>query len=78
MASMPDVSSRFIEDCHAAIEEAAGPLLRRAQDAGAVRPDLTLRELLELTHAITSGTKPDQVERRLSLLLDGIRVSGGA
>ena len=75
MASMPDVSSRFIEDCHAAIEDAAGPLLRRAQDAGAVRPDLTLRELLELTHAITSGTRPDQVERRLSLLLDGIRVT---
>ena len=57
MASMPDVSSRFIEECHAEIEEAAGPLLRRAQDAGAVRPDLTLRELLELTHAITSGTR---------------------
>lgn len=74
MTSMPGVSSRFIEDCHAAIEDAAGPLLRRAQDAGAVGPDLTLRELLELTHAITSGTGPDQVERRLSLLLDGIRV----
>lgn len=77
MASMPDVSSRFIEDCHAAIEEAAGPLLSRAQEAGAVRPDVTLRELLELTHAITSATRPDQVERRLSLLLDGIRVTEG-
>lgn len=75
MASMPDVPSRFIEDCGAAIEEAAGPLLRRAQEAGAVRPDLTLRELLELTHAITSGTAPDRVERRLSLLLDGIRIA---
>ena len=75
MASMPDVSSRFIEDCHTAIENAAGPLLRHAQEAGAVRSDLTLRELLGLIHAITSGSGPDQIDRRLSLLLDGIRLS---
>jgi AcrR family transcriptional regulator len=74
MASMPEVSSHFIADCHDAIEAAAGPLLQRAQEAGAVRSDLTLRELLEVTHAIASAT--DRVDRRLSLLLDGIRTSG--
>jgi AcrR family transcriptional regulator len=73
MASMPDVSSQFIEECHTAIDEAAGPLLRRAQEAGTVRADLTLRELLGVVHAITSGSGPDQVDRRLSLLLEGIR-----
>jgi hypothetical protein len=49
MGGMRERLSRFIEACHEAIRAAAGPLLRRAQDAGAVRADVELTDLLSLT-----------------------------
>jgi hypothetical protein len=52
---------------------AATPLLRRAQEAGAIRPDVTAPELVKLTHAIARvSSGPDETGRLLSLLLEGL------
>lgn len=71
---LPTVSSEFIAECHDAIRAAAAPLLARAQAAGAVRSDVTLADLLKMTHAIAGTTDgAAQTDRLLSLLLDGMR-----
>jgi AcrR family transcriptional regulator len=72
-ARMPDAPTGFIAECHDAIRAAATPLLSRAQEAGAIRPDVAVPELLKLTHAIAWVTDgPEQTDRLLSLLLDGL------
>jgi AcrR family transcriptional regulator len=78
MASMPDVPRQFVVDCHEAIRAAAAPLLRRAQEAGTVRADVVLTDLLSLTHAIArvaeaANDETDRAARLLSLLMDGVR-----
>jgi AcrR family transcriptional regulator len=63
---------------HDTLRAAAASLLDRAQADGSVRPDLTVAELLRLTHGlllVAELTAPDpgaQVDRLLSLLLTGI------
>jgi AcrR family transcriptional regulator len=63
---------------HDTLREAAGSLLDRAQADGSVRPDLTVAELLRLTHGLllvaelTAEDTGAQVDRLLSLLLTGI------
>jgi AcrR family transcriptional regulator len=64
------------DPCHTMLTEAATPLLQSAQQAGAVRPDVTLTDLLTLVTAIATATEaagdPDGAERLLSLALNGI------
>jgi AcrR family transcriptional regulator len=57
------------------MRDAAARLLARAQDAGVVRPDLTITELLRLTNgiAVAAEGRPDDVHRLLSLFVDGWR-----
>jgi AcrR family transcriptional regulator len=76
-AAMQEEGSALTE-CMAMLRSAAGDVLGRAQQAGAIRPDITVPELLRLVHAIfltadqtAEGT--DQIDRLLSLLLDGLR-----
>jgi AcrR family transcriptional regulator len=57
---------------HSAIFDAALPLLTAAQDAGAIRPDLTLMELMALTAAVARAGDPAHAERFLDVLLEGI------
>lgn len=61
--------------CRAEIDVAGEPLLRRAQDAGVARADLTFDDFLRLLSGITSGTFADdaQRDRVLAIALDGIR-----
>lgn len=63
--------------CREDLVAAATALLTRAQQAGAVRPDVTAIDLLRLCHAVALVTQraadgPDQAERMLSLMLDGV------
>ncbi|HEV3294293.1 MAG TPA: helix-turn-helix domain-containing protein [Streptosporangiaceae bacterium] len=58
---------------------AATALLTRAQQAGAVRPEVQPMDLLRLTHAVAvaverAGDGQDQAGRLLSLMLDGLLV----
>jgi AcrR family transcriptional regulator len=66
--------------CRDAVLASASALLDRAQQAEAVRPDVTVRQLLKLVNAIAlaTETEPDQDEqagRLLDLLLDGLRAT---
>jgi AcrR family transcriptional regulator len=57
---------------HRAVYDAALPLLTAAQQAGAIRGDLDVVELMALTTAVARAGDPAQAERFLDLLLDGI------
>jgi hypothetical protein len=59
------------------MREAGNELLTRAQEAGAVRADVRITELLQLTHAIAlaqeeSPADPDLSDRLLKLTLRGL------
>ncbi len=57
------------------MREAAGVLLARAQEAGAIRPELTGLELLRVSHAIAvaSERSEDSGELLLTIMMDGLR-----
>lgn len=59
----------------AAIHAVGEPLLRRAQEAGVVRPDASFDDVLRLVAGITMVhfTGPGQLDHVLSLALDGLR-----
>ncbi|MFF4017503.1 TetR/AcrR family transcriptional regulator [Streptomyces sp. NPDC001843] len=70
--------SSALARCSTPIREAGGALLARAQEAGAVRPDVPIGDLLQLTHAIAlaadeSPGDPDLADRLLRLTLRGLR-----
>ncbi|WP_307856590.1 hypothetical protein [Catenulispora pinistramenti] len=46
--------------------------LAAAQDAGTVRRDLDIVELMSLTTAVARAGSPAQADRFLSVLLDGV------
>ena len=50
-------------------------MLTQAQEAGTVRPEVTVADLLRLTHGISVAAEnaPESAERLLSYLLDGLR-----
>ncbi|SDM62135.1 TetR/AcrR family transcriptional regulator [Nonomuraea jiangxiensis] len=56
---------------HDSLFEAAAPLLARAQDAGAVRPDIGIAELLTFLTAATRAA-PLCADRALELLMEGV------
>jgi AcrR family transcriptional regulator len=64
--------------CHTMIVNAGGELLARARQDHAVRPDVTITDLLQLVGAIALATEaePDSVaavDRLLGLAIDGVR-----
>ena len=70
--------SELLSTCSTLIREAATPLLTRAQQAGEVRADTDITDLLRLSHAIAvaceyASPHTDQADRLLSLMLDGLR-----
>jgi len=70
-----DVRSDLFDRCHDEIREAATAVLVPAQEAGTVRPEVTVSDLLRLTHGLSVATQnaPETAERLLSYLLDGLR-----
>jgi AcrR family transcriptional regulator len=52
VAVIGDDDSPMLAACHQAIRSAGIPLLERAQQAGAIRPDININELLTLTNGI--------------------------
>jgi AcrR family transcriptional regulator len=61
--------------CRQSLYAAGEPLLKRAQDAGVVRPDVTITEVIQLVAGIgkVPATDPEQMERILRIALDGLR-----
>ncbi|QKG22715.1 TetR/AcrR family transcriptional regulator [Actinomadura verrucosospora] len=68
-----DGRSPLFDQWHAAMHTALAPLLARAQETGAVRPDLDGRDLLALAGGIaTAGSGAAQTDRLLRLVREGI------
>jgi AcrR family transcriptional regulator len=61
------------------LHDALGVLLTRAQDAGAVRPDISITDLVALLKGLLTsahdGTEPGRAERILAIVTDGLRVT---
>jgi AcrR family transcriptional regulator len=68
-------NSEVISTCSQIMRDTAGRLLERAQQAGAVRGDLTPMDVMMLVHGVVVATErtPEQADRLLSLTLDGLR-----
>jgi AcrR family transcriptional regulator len=65
--------------CRAMLHGAGEPLLRRAQEAGVVRRDVTIEEVIRLVGGIAKipTDDPEDVKRVLALALDGLRYRAG-
>lgn len=77
MAVSADGSSALAR-CSDPIRQAGGALLARAQQAGSVRADVAIADLLQLTHAIALAAEetpsdPDLADRLLNLTLRGLK-----
>ena len=66
--------------CRTAMYDAANPLFARAQEAGEVRRDTNLDDVLRLVSGVTAShyESDDQRARVLTLALDAIRTSPAA
>jgi AcrR family transcriptional regulator len=61
------------------IRDSLGVLLSRAQEAGAVRSDVGVEEVLALLHSVTGFTGPPEGRSRLlAVVLDGLRGRGAS
>jgi AcrR family transcriptional regulator len=61
--------------CQSSMNAAAGSALAAAQDAGAIRGDVTVTDVLRLGHGIALAAEhasPDEAERILSVMLKGL------
>ncbi|WP_053662335.1 TetR/AcrR family transcriptional regulator [Streptomyces sp. MMG1121] len=67
--------SEIFQSCRESMYAAGGPLLERAQQAGAARADMDFGDLLRLVAGITATAFDDdaQRDRVLAIALDGVR-----
>jgi AcrR family transcriptional regulator len=70
-----DRDAEIFKSCRTAFYTAGEPLVRRAQEAGAVRPDVSIDDVVKMVGGIAKiqGADPDTIERILSVALDGLR-----
>ena len=70
-----DRHSELFDRCHEEIRTAVGVVLTPAQEAGLARRDVGVTDVLRLTHglAVASEYAPEDTDRLLSILLDGLR-----
>jgi AcrR family transcriptional regulator len=73
-----DKDSELLSTCSVIMRGAADTLLKRAQEAGAVRADANATDLLRLVHAVSMAvqrepTDSGQADRLLGLVMDGLR-----
>jgi AcrR family transcriptional regulator len=61
--------------CRTSLFTAGEPLLKRAQEAGAVRPDVSIGEVIQMVMGIAKipTSEPGQVDHILRIALDGLR-----
>lgn len=67
--------SELLTTCWKAMHETATRLLTRAQQEGAVRMDVDADDVMRLVHGVAVSTErvPEQADRLLSIMLDGLR-----
>jgi AcrR family transcriptional regulator len=70
--------TRLFDQWHESMRSTATDLLRRAQDAGAVRPELTVADLLAVCSGVAlTGTSLAHARRLVGLLRSGVEVDKG-
>jgi AcrR family transcriptional regulator len=67
--------AEVFKSCSTAIRSTGDALLRRAQEAGAVRPDVAFMEVARMVGgiAVIRFAEPGEIERILDVALDGLR-----
>jgi AcrR family transcriptional regulator len=67
--------SDVFQNCRLLLYGAGEPLLQRAKDSGAVRPDVTIAEVVRMVSGIAKipSVEPGEIERILDVALDGLR-----
>ena len=70
-----DRDAPLFQSCRTLLFAAAEPLLARAQEAGAVRPDTNVAEIIQLVGGISKipAAEPEQIEHIIEIALDGLR-----
>ena len=70
-----DQDAALFEVCRTSLFEAGEPLLKRAQEAGVVRSDVNIGEVIQMVIGIAKipAGDPSQTERILRIALDGLR-----
>jgi AcrR family transcriptional regulator len=73
-----DRDAPLFQTCRASLFAAGEPLLARAQETGAVRPDTNLGEIIQIVGGIAKipAVDPAQVDHMLEIALDGLRYRG--
>ncbi len=75
-----DKDAALFQTCRASLFAAGEPLLKRAQEAGVVRPDATFAEVMQMVMGIGKIPNTDraQTEHILRIALDGLRYNAAA
>jgi AcrR family transcriptional regulator len=70
-----DQDAPLFMSCRQSLLGAGQPLLERAQQSGAVRPDTNLWEVIQMVGGIAKipGADPEQIDHILEIALDGLR-----
>ena len=70
-----DKDAALFQVCRTSLWEAGEPLLQRAQEAGVVRPDVSIGEVIQMVVGIAKipTSDPGQTEHMLRIALDGLR-----
>jgi AcrR family transcriptional regulator len=70
-----DRDAGVFQSCRSAMHAAGGPLLERAQEAGIVRADTDLTEVIQMVGGIVKipAGDPAQIDHILDVALDGLR-----
>jgi AcrR family transcriptional regulator len=75
-----DQDAALFQVCRTSLFEAGEPLLKSAQEAGVVRPDVSIGEVIQMVVGIAKipAKDPEQNEHILRIALDGLRYRADA
>ena len=74
LLSYADQDTTMFQTCRSELFAAGEPLLKRAQDAGAVRADTNLVEVIQMVGGIAKiAAPPQEISHILDVALDGLR-----
>jgi AcrR family transcriptional regulator len=70
-----DKDAALFKDCRTSLYGAGEPLLKRAQQAGVVRPDVEFSDVMQMVIGIAKvpAGDPSQIEHLIRIALDGLR-----
>jgi AcrR family transcriptional regulator len=73
--AVADHKIEVFANCRALLNSSGEPLLQRAQDAGVVRKDTNIQDVIRMVAGIAkmASAEPGEIERVLDLALDGLR-----